>query len=233
MLEFVRIPVGTGRELRCSLCDPAQAPTYLPAEQVAASIAEAARHSGDPTGPNLCLCGPEPLGHPDLPRLVLSCRQAGARRIALETDGAALSIPSNVAGLLSAGVHHLHVRVLDADEARGDRLGGRPGKTRDALAGAAAFAEAARAAGIATVLTLRVPVCPHNLASLTGVVLQAASMHADAVRLLSPGALPPSAGTVLAAACDTGMVNGVWVEAADDLPLPETHRLHVVQESLV
>ena len=45
---------------------------------------------------------------------------------------------------------------------------------------------------------------------------------------LAAGPLPDSAAGVVAAACDTGMVNRLWVETDGNLPLPDSHRLHAV-----
>lgn len=228
MLDFVRIPVGEGAASRCALCGSRDTASYLPAERAREAILAAVTASSDPTGPNLCLCGPEPFEHPDLPQLVAACAHAGARRIALETDAAALSVARNAAGVIVAGVHHLHVRLLEADPVRGETLGVAPSRTADSLAGIAAYREAAHAAAIQAVISVLVPVCPHNLGSLPEIVVRAAGLRVDRVRLMAAAALPPSAPALLAAACDTGMVNGVWVEADEASGLPSSHRLHVV-----
>jgi len=230
-LEFARIAVGEGQPLRCAHCSPPAEQSYREAAIIGEDVDRVAAASTDPTGPNVCLTGPEPFGHPDLPRLVVACRQAGARRIALETDAAALSVRVNAAGLVAAGVHHLHARVLHADEARGDELGGSAGRTRDSFAGIAGYLEAAEAAGVDAVVTLRVPVCEHNVGSLPEIVSRAAALGVHAVRLLGADRLPASAPSLIAAACDTGMVNGVWVEAAESLPVPDSHSLHTVSGS--
>lgn len=227
-MEFARIAVGEGQPLHCAHCNSPAERAYGDAESIGGEVDRAAAASTDPTGPNLCLTGPEPFGHPELPRLVIACRHAGARRIALETDAAALSVRVNAAGLVAAGVHHLHVRVLHADEARGDELGGSAGRTRDSFAGIAGYLEAAQAAGVDAVVTLRVPICEHNVVSLPEIVTRAAALGVHAVRLLGTSPLPTSASAFIAAACDTGMVNGVWVEAAESLPVPDSHSLHIV-----
>lgn len=230
MLDFAHIPVGEGAASRCARCGPGDGASYSPLERIREAVRAAIGACADPTGPNLCLSGPEPFEHPDLPQLVAACVQAGARRIALETDAAALSVARNAAGVIAAGVHHLHVRLLDTDPVRGEALGVAPGRTLDSLAGVAAFREAALAVSTPVVLSVLVPVCPHNLGALPDIVLRAAEMRADRVRLLATAPLPSAASVLLAAACDTGMVNGVWVEADDALGLPASHRLHVVPE---
>lgn len=232
MLEFARIEMGLGEPLRCAMCAEAAEAVYHPAEAIAESVARATGSSTEPTGPNLWLGGPEPFSHPELPGIVTACRKAGARRIAIETGGAALSVPANAAGVLAAGVHHLHVRVLHADDDRADELGGRHGRARDAMAGVAAYLAAARAAGTPVVVAWRVPVCRHNVDALSAIVVRAAALGVNAVRLLPEGELSSSAAPLLASACDTGMVSGVWVEADEVLPLPASHALHSVAETL-
>ncbi|MHB8761162.1 MAG: hypothetical protein ACYC6J_02040 [Coriobacteriia bacterium] len=229
MLEFARIAVGDGAPLGCISCEQPSVASYPPASELGRAIAEAVSGFSRIPGPNVCLTGPEPFEHPELPALVAACVQAGAQRVALETDGAALCVPANASGILSAGVRHLHVRLLAAEEALGDRLGGRQGRTRDASAGVTAFLSAAAAADLTVAVTAVVPVCRHNLASLPDTVSRCAELKMHAIRLLQGAELPSSAPAVLAAACDTGMVNGVWVEADTSLPLPVAHRVHVVE----
>lgn len=221
MLSFARIAVGEGTPLGCASCAAQREPRYYPASQVIEAV-RAAVVDWEGPGPNLLLAGPEPFAHPELPALVSACVEAGADRIAIETDGAALSVPANAVGVLSAGVSHMHVRLLDADDAHG--------RTRDSLAGMAAYLQAAQAAGTTVCLVAVVPVCRHNLITLPDTVLQLASLGVHAVRLLSGGQLPAAAAATIAAACDTGMVNGVWVETDGLLPLPDTHVLHSVPE---
>lgn len=228
MLEFVRIGVGTGSPLSCVRCGSRETASYLPSADVSAAIERAFAEWAGAPGPNLCLGGPEPFGHPELPALVGSCARVGAQRVALETDAAALSVQANARGVLSAGVRHLFVRLLAAEGDLGDSLGGRPDRTRDALAGVAAYLAEASQAGLTTAVTALVPVCAHNLKSLPDTVVRAASLGMHAVRLIAAAELPASAPAMVAAACDTGMVNGLWVETDGSVPLPESHRLHAV-----
>lgn len=231
VLRFVRIAVGEGDPLGCASCTSRGTHSYHAAAVVEQAIASAVdAWPGATPGPNLLLTGPEPFAHPELPRLVGMCVEAGAQRVGIETDGAALSMPNNVSGVLSAGVRHLHIRLLDADEERGDRIGGSPGRTKHALLGVEAFLATAASAGVTVAVTAVVPVCRHNLGALPDTVLQAARLGIHAVRLVPGGELPASSAAVLAAACDTGMVNAMWVEADPLLPLPDTHLLHAVSE---
>ncbi|MRS11630.1 MAG: hypothetical protein EG823_00980 [Actinobacteria bacterium] len=217
MIEFVRISVGEGGPAGCGLCGSSPVAEYASADEVAARILAAA-------APNVVLGGPEPFAHPELPALVDACVAAGALRVGLETDGAAMSVPANAAGVMRAGVRHIWLHIVDADTSIA--------RTRDALAGVRAYLEAADAAGVKTAVTAIVPVCRHNLAALpaTASVLAASGVHA--LRLEASEPLPESAGAVVAAACDTGMVNHLWVEADPVLPLPPGHALHHVSREV-
>jgi MoaA/NifB/PqqE/SkfB family radical SAM enzyme len=230
VLEYALVEVGTGAGLHCAQCGPASAASYFPADEIIARIKSIAGAWVVPPGPNVILGGPEPFAHPELPALVAACVEAGVERVALATDGGALSLPANARGVLQAGVRHLRIRLLDADRGRGDRLNGIPGRTRDALAGIAAYLAAAEESGVPVVVTVVVPVCRHNVEALPATVAALARTGAHAVRLTAGASPVDSASAVLAAACDTGMVNQLWVEAAPELSLPETHALHVVTE---
>lgn len=228
MLEFVEVAVGEGEPFGCALCAAQAAPEYLPPAEIGASIRDAVTARPQGPGPNIVLGGPEPFGHPELPALVAACVDAGVQRIALETDGAALSVPANALGVLRSGVRHLLVHVLDAEAGNGDAMGGRPGRTRDALVGIRAYLAAAEEGGIPVVVTAIIPVCRHNADTLSATIAELASLGVQAVRLMPSADTATPQEALLAAACDTGMVNRLWVEVDPALPLPATHELHGV-----
>lgn len=228
MLEFAHIALGTGDGLTCTRCALARAAEYLPTAELAIRIRAAVEGWAGGPGPNIILGGPEPFAHPDLPAIVASAVAAGVERICLETDGGALSVPANASGVLRAGVRHLHVRLLAGDAVLADELSGIRGRAGDAFAGLTAFLESAEAQAVRVAVTALVPVCQHNLTSLPATVAVLAARGLHAVRFVSAGPLPSGADAVLAAACDTGMVNQLWVEAEPALPLPASHALHVV-----
>jgi molybdenum cofactor biosynthesis enzyme MoaA len=181
-------------------------------------------------GPNVLLAGPEPFSHPALPAVVRACRDAGVRRIGVETDGGALAVGENAAGALQAGVRHLRVRVLAGGEELADALAERPGLARTARTGVRRYREAAEASGIPVVVTAVVPLCEHNVRTVPHTVAALASWHVDAVHLVATERLGDEVEAHVAAACDTGMVNRVWVEVDAALPLPPTHALHISRE---
>lgn len=233
MIDFHPIPVGTGTPCGCVRCGSAPEVSYASVAAVEAHLAGVRAAAGGTRGETaagsaygVALTGPEPFAHPELPALVAACRRAGFSRIAVETDGAALVAHGNAAGVLHAGVRHLWVRVLGADDATHDGLTGRPGHGAASRAGVAAYSEAAAMMGATVAITAVVPVCRHTLGELPAIVASCAPRGFHAVRLESAGPVPSQAAAVIAAACDTGMVNRIWVSTDGTLPLPETHGLH-------
>lgn len=233
MLEFAHVEVGEGAPLGCARCGAARVSVYYPADEVAARISAVVSAWTPAPGPNLVLSGPEPFAHPALPDLVTACVEAGVERIAIETDGGALAVRGHAAGALGAGVTHLRVRVLAAgDDAAADALTGRPGLARAVASGVVAYRDEARRTETRVAVSAIVPVCRHNLDVLPATVARLATWGIDGVRLVPGAELSPSAGVSLAAACDTGMVNRLWVEADPALGLPESHALHSVEAAV-
>jgi MoaA/NifB/PqqE/SkfB family radical SAM enzyme len=226
VIRFVAIEVGDGAPLGCARCGASATPIYHPTDVVVARITAEADAWQSVPGPNVVLTGPEPFAHPALPELVSACVDAGFERIAIETDGRALATPAHATGALGAGVNHLYVRLLAAEEGRADALSGRPGLGTAVAVGIAAYRDGATRAGVTAVVTVVVPVCRHTIESLPSTIARLAAWEVDAVRLVKGGDLSSSSATLLAAACDTGMVNRVWVEADPSLGLPESHALH-------
>lgn len=213
VLRFELVEVGNGDQESCARCGPASQPaTYIPAAIIEERIRQAV---GDflPPGPNVMFGRVDAFGHPELPSLVGAAVTEGVVRIGLETDGGALAAGGNAAGALHAGVRHVRVTCADLPKA---------------VAGIASWAAAARAAGVDAVATAVVVLCSHNTSRLAQDTALLAEAGAGAITL-DARALHASRDVVaqLVAACDTGVVNGVWVEVlgAEEL-LPESHALH-------
>jgi len=220
MIRFAEVMLGSGGPARCVRCHgPREDATYLPAAKLATSLRETCGSWEGRPGPNVMLAGPEPFGHPELPRVVGAAMAAGCARLGLDTDGAALQSRQNAAGALSAGVRHLRVRILAGAPGSHDALAGAPGALDAAVAGLRAFREAADAASASTSIAVLVTVCRHNVHDLPGAVALAVECGADRVELHldDPGLGLASSAAWIRAACDTGVVNGVWVEV-DGMP---------------
>ena len=230
MIRFAHVSLGEGAGPSCLKCAGA-VPAVRPrsGHDVIAEIQEVANEWTAGTGPNVFLEGFEPFAHPELPALVAAATKAGFVRVGLETDAGALAQVGNAAGALHAGVRHVRFRTLGLDST-GDELAGRPGLAVIASAGIRMFRETAALAGTRVAVSAVIPVCRHNVRSLSATVAALADMGVGAVRLARAGDVPASAMAEVAAACDTGTVNRVWVDVYD-LPVPETHRAHLAEET--
>jgi len=228
VIRFGSTDVGDGVPLGCARCAMPNTPSYHSVADVTRALAELSGGWSGAPGPNVVLGGPEPFAHPHLPALVTAAVGAGFERIALETDGAALSVTDNAEGVLRAGVRHIRLRVVTTDERRAAELLPRPAVVSAARRGVTAYRAAAERAAVRAIVTAVVPVCTHTVDSIPSTVADLASWGVDAVRLETAGALPSEAAGLIAAACDTGMVNRLWVETDGGLPLPPSHALHAV-----
>jgi MoaA/NifB/PqqE/SkfB family radical SAM enzyme len=165
-------------------------------------------------GPNLEFSGAEPFGHPQLFDILRCSTDAGAQRIRIESDCAALAIPETAARTIESGVRHLQLVMRGSDEASHRALHGQESSLRATLNGASAFNEVAHELGTRVHLCARVPVCRHNLHDLPAIVVTAAKAGISFVRLvLEDETLSPwDAAQWIEAACDTGIVHAAWVE---------------------
>ena len=228
MIRFRQIAIGTGAGPSCHRCSAARAGQFFrDADEIAADVVAAVGAWDASSGPNVSFLGAEPFAHDALPRLITHARTAGVKRISLMTDGAALGFGDNAVGAIHVGVRHVVVRSIGLGEAADERAG-RPGLSAAMIAGIRAFLDAAHRAEATVAVSAEVAVCRHNANELPGIVATLGEAGVGCVTFLQdPGATPPptSVAGMLAAACDTGVVNGVWVEVRD-LPLPATHTLH-------
>lgn len=165
------------------------------------------------------LVGLEPFDHPDLPRIVASAMAGGCERFGIHTNAAALRSDSNSGGVLSAGLRHLRVTLLGGTPGLHDALAGAPGALDATVAGLQTFRHRASAMQVAVHMQAVVPVCRHNVHDVPATVGLAVSQGFDGVTLVvdDPGLGIGTAAPWIRAACDTGIVNGVWVEV-DGMP---------------
>jgi hypothetical protein len=215
VIRFADVAIGSGGEVRCSRChgEP-QAVSYRPAAEVAAEIAETCAAWEGPPGPNVTLGGAEPFGHPELPALVGAAVEARCSRLRLHTDAVALRTPQNASGSLGAGVRHLAWTLLGGTPGVHDALLGTPGALDASVEGLRSFVSVAAAQQLPVTVSALVPVCRHNMGDLPAAAGLAVDAGVDSVLLrVEDGGLDlDSALPWIVAACDTGVVNGVWVE---------------------
>jgi hypothetical protein len=215
VIRFAEIAVGQGGGVRCSRChgtDPDV--TYRDTDEVRAEISAVCSLWDVAPGPNIVLTGAEPFGHPALPSLVAAAVEARCRRVCLDTDAVACGSAQNAGGSLMAGVRHLRWTLLAGTPGIHDALVGRPGALDASVAGVGTFRSIAGGEGFDVSVIAVVPVCRHNAHDLPAAVSVAVQAGADAVRLRVEDGGMDLASVVpwVIAACDTGVVNGVWVE---------------------
>ena len=164
-------------------------------------------------GASVLLGGCEPFSHPELVSIVTQSVAAGVRRLGLHSDAAALTRGENATGAVSSGVRRLDVTFLGGDESTHDRLIGRPGSFTSSIAGMQAFREAGERMVVPVVITGSVPVCRHVVFDIPAIVERFARSGASSVELVFEDPSIADAGMVrtIIAACETGIVNGVWV----------------------
>jgi len=195
-----------------------------PATRVLADVAEACGAWSDGPGPNVSFVGAEPFAHPELPLLVQGAVEAGCERIRLRTDAGALSAGNNAAGVFSAGVRHLEVVLLGGEANSHDGLVGREGAFAAAKAGVSAFGAVAAAQGLHVAVTGRIPICRHNRDHLLATVQALVALGAIAIQLAPVDGVTLDADR-LAAASQSAVTNGVWLDGAAGQPLGEPWRL--------
>lgn len=211
MLRFAEVSMGEGGVVACSRCAAPAPAAYRSSADVIADVEAAVSAWDGPGRANLSLAGADPFNHPDLPEIVAAAVGAGVSRLRVETAGAALGVGDNAPGAQSAGVRHACVTLL-GNEGVHDVLAGAPGLFGAACAGMRAWTLAAQGSGSATFLSGAMPVCDHNAAEAPAVVAAFAGLGAREVTLRASAGLDVQrAGSWLAAACDTGTVNRVWV----------------------
>jgi MoaA/NifB/PqqE/SkfB family radical SAM enzyme len=179
-----------------------------------------------------------PADHPELPRLAEHAARAGAPRIAVRTSGRSLADPAAAARLLDNGVRIVEVTFLGSSAQMHDALTGAPGAFDAATTTVANVREAADARGVKVALRGRVRVCRHNLQDLPATVMRLAEMEVASIILACDPSLDARrSADWIAAACDTGTVNRVWVAvsgmdegALGDKALHEVDPVTLVEE---
>jgi len=230
VIRFAEVSVGYGGAVGCSRCAPVtRERVYRPVAEIAAEIAAVCGAWEGRLGPNIRLTGAEPIEHPELPSIISAAAAAGCQRIGVDTDGVALGPAGHAAEILVAGVRHVRFTLLGGTAAVHDALAGAPGRFDAALEGARSFRAVSKAEDLATSITALISVCRHNVHDLPLAVLAAveAGVNSVLLRLDDDGLDMRSLTPWVVAACDTGVVNSVWVEVEGvprgDLPGYELH----------
>ncbi|MCE5190362.1 MAG: hypothetical protein LLG08_01055 [Actinomycetia bacterium] len=218
MIDVARIKIGSGGLPSCDRCHAAETPAYRPAAEV---IAEIERLSEAQLGAIVMLAGAEAFMHPELPALIGAAVSSGAQRVGLQTAGALLSVGGNTPGALHAGVRHFEITFLPGDEAAS------AGEHDRQLEGVRDLFEAAGRARVKVAISARVHICRHTVSRLPEAVADLVAAGVGAVHIATAwsAGMGPSALSSVTAACDTGVVNAVWVDVVG-VALPSGHAMH-------
>lgn len=149
MARAVDLRVGYRCNQRCRFCDQGDL-----RERVADAPTDAVRaalraHPGEA----VWLAGGEVSVRPDLPALVRAAREAGFRRVGIQTNGRILAAPGAAAALRQAGLTDATVAIHAPEAGMHDWLAGEPGAFRQATLGARRLREAGVSTRLASVIT--------------------------------------------------------------------------------
>lgn len=214
MLKFANIVLGESGAPRCIRCHRAEPETLRDAPRILDEIHEAVSAWPGGPGPNLSFTGVEPFHHPALFELLEASVAAGASRVRLESNAHAFTNVETVERALHSGVRHLTVPLFGSTAELHDSLTSTRGSFEATVAGVKSLIDAALRNTIREHVTVRVPVCRHNLRDTPEIVTLAAKIGADAVLLTIDDADLDlrQAAPWLEAACDSGIVYATWVE---------------------
>jgi MoaA/NifB/PqqE/SkfB family radical SAM enzyme len=217
MLAFRQVPMAAGPEAICRRCAGPEAHADSDAAATDSRLQEALSVEVDA---GLFFTDTGALDLDGLVRLAGEAARSGASRIALRTSGRPVRDTQAAHALLQGGFRVLEVVFLGPGPEQHDALVGIPGGF-DAAADAIAFvSEAATALGVRVALRGRIPVCRHNLKDAPATVMRLAELGVSSMVLACDPALDVRrSADWVAAACDTGTVNRVWV-AVSGMPEP-------------
>ena len=125
----------------------------------------------------------EPFAHPRLVEILHNITARGTRRIALHTDGGALSSYANAEGSLHSGARIFEIPWLGATSASHDALTKKPGLFAAFHQGIANVQAAAHQAGFNIFIVGVLAVCEHNVHEVLAMAQDALEAGVDALRL--------------------------------------------------
>jgi hypothetical protein len=181
---------------------------------ILADITQAVGGWGEGAGPNLALAGIEPFNHPEIDSIIRAARKAGTKRLRLNTNAIALGMRDIAEAALANGVRHVRFPLLGSTSESHDMLTGSAGGFDATLRGIAVFSEVAAEMSATTHVSVEIPLCRHNLQDVLNTVPVAAASGASSIVIALQDAHLDLGSAVawIEAACDTGVVNTVWVE---------------------
>jgi MoaA/NifB/PqqE/SkfB family radical SAM enzyme len=210
MLAFHEVPLGGGDDVRCRRCPVAAAPSPPEVDAAVQRIDDVL--AGEAAQAGVFFTGIGSVDQQDLLRLVEHAARSGVQRIGVRISGRPLSAPMAAEDLLRRGARIVEVTFLGSCADTHDRLAGSPGGLDAAFAAVRNVLDAGERLGVRVAVRGRVPVCRHNLQDLPATVMSLAQSGVSSILLACDETLDPRrSADWVAAACDTGTVNRVWV----------------------
>lgn len=145
-MTWLDLRTGYACNNRCRFCDQAGRVGEAPLDALVAVL-----RAGKADG--VWLAGGEITLRPDLPRLIAAAREAGYRRVGLQTNGRILAAAGAAASLRGAGLTDAVVALHAPAAELHDWLTGQAGSFRQALLGLRRLREAGVATRVASVVT--------------------------------------------------------------------------------
>lgn len=149
VVRTVDLRVGYRCNQRCRFCDQGDGRLRIADATTEAVRAALRAHPGEA----VWLAGGEVTARADLPALVRAAREAGFRRVGIQTNGRIVAAPGAAAALRQAGLTDATVAIHAPEAGMHDWLTGEPGAFRQATVGVRRLREAGVSTRLASVIT--------------------------------------------------------------------------------
>lgn len=210
MLRFHEVRLGAGEEATCRRC--ASASTIGSAEPPAGLTAALDTELQTANVAGALLTGTGSLDPGSLAEHASRLAALGVGRIGVRISGGNLTDSTSMRLLLESGVRVIEVVFLGSGPDYHDALVGTPGGFDGAVGAIRSCSEAARELGVKIALRGRIRLCAHNLHDAPAAVMRLAELGVTSIVLeCDPRLDVRRSAEWVAAACDTGTVNRVWV----------------------
>ncbi len=210
MLRFHEVRLGAGEEAACRRC--ASASEIEPVEPAAGSSAVLDIELTAANSAGALLTGTGSLDPGSLVEYAARLAALGVGRIGVRISGGNSTDSTPMRLLLESGVRVIEVVFLGSGPELHDALVGTPGGFDRAVGAIHACSEAAGELGVKVAVRGRIRLCAHNLHDAPAAVMRLAEMGVTSIVLeCDPRLDVRRSAEWVAAACDTGTVNRVWV----------------------
>lgn len=203
MYEVIKIDLGTGGIAPCTRCSAvSREPFHMDAILrclVEGDSTESTTDSLGSSNANVIFGGFEPFRHPNLVQILDFAATKplnSVTRIGLQTDGGALSVPSNAFGSINSDVTFFEIVLRGGDELSHDTLTGDKGSFGLAIKGISGVSAAARELSKPIFVAGVAALCGHNNHLLPAIISTFVNAGVDAIRVECQGGTEPDPALV-------------------------------------